>query len=261
MVLSITNQKGGVGKTTTTINIGVYLALKGKKVLIIDADPQCNSSTFFIEQYSEQFEDSENGENETLYSTVIEEKPLNIYQTRYENIQIVPSSLALASADIELAVARGLREGRLSKQLDKVKHLYDYILIDCPPALSMLTLNAYMASDRFIIIIDTSQDSLRGIPQLSLTINEIIQGSLEHKIEFAGIVLNRYLKPDQDKPTKTTLDNLVKTGLDKHLLKSKLPKRNIVENSKVEFRTPIEVDNKNDYSIAISYLCKDLFNI
>lgn len=260
MVFSITNQKGGVGKTTTVLNIGVYLAKKDKKVLIIDADPQANASTFMFENYSEQFELVENGELQTLYDTIINQKPLNIFETHYENLHFVPCSLLLATADIELAVARGIREARLKKQLDQVKDRYDFILIDCPPAISMMSLNAYMASDKFIIIIEPSTSSLEGIPQLSTTINTIIKDSLEHNIELAGIILNMAKEPDRDIPTRNVLKELKLSGLDKQLFKSYLPYRNVVKNAYSEHKTALEYPH-NDYSVALSYLCKEIFNI
>lgn len=255
-IIAITNQKGGVGKTTTTLNIAIYLSRIGKKVLVIDCDAQSNSSMFLLHTFDEQFKDT--AETETLYTTIINQKPLPVYKSSYINIDIVPSSILLSGADIELAVARGMRENRLKKQLDIIKDNYDVILIDCPPALNMLSLNAYMASDSFIIIIDTGSDSLAGLPQLSLTIDSIIKQSLEHEINFLGIILNKYKDPAKDLPSRNILQIIEASPLKSKLFRSYLPYRNIVENAKALHKSPFEYPI-NDYSIAMEYLIKQIF--
>src|SRR5207245_6561374 len=133
MVVSIASQKGGTGKTTTSIALAAGLARKGKRVLVIDIDSQANTSKVLLHQYTSIDKD------QTLYNTILQRQPLSIHTTKVDNLEIVPSHILLSNADVELTAAIDHREARLKHELDKVKDNYDFVFIDCPPALSWLT--------------------------------------------------------------------------------------------------------------------------
>src|SRR5947209_16840392 len=147
MVISIASQKGGTGKTSTSISLSAGLARKGKKVLLIDVDSQANSSKVLLPNYLTI------SVAETVYRTILERKPLAIHKTEVPNLDIVPSHILLSNTDVELTTAMDHREARLKRELDIIKSQYDYVFIDCPPALSWLTLNAFTASDKVIVVV------------------------------------------------------------------------------------------------------------
>lgn len=136
MILAVASQKGGTGKTTTSISIAAGLAHRGKKTLIIDTDSQANSSKVVLPDYQDYSKDR------TLWATIIDRKPLAISPTSIANLDIVPSHILLSETDITLTSAIDHREARLKAALDPVAGDYEYVVIDCPPALSWLTLNA-----------------------------------------------------------------------------------------------------------------------
>ena len=141
MIIPVASQKGGVGKTSTSISLAAGLAHRGKKVLLVDADSQANSSKVLIRHYPKL------GKDETIYKTTLDRQPLQIHKTFLPNLDIVPSHILLSETDVRLSTAIDHREQRLKNSLDKVKDKYDFVFIDCPPALSWLTLNAFTASD------------------------------------------------------------------------------------------------------------------
>jgi chromosome partitioning protein len=142
-IISIANQKGGVGKTTTAVNIGAILAKKGKKVLLIDADPQGNATSGLgLEKEYEL----------TLYDVLINECSVEstLQNTNIKNLKVCPSNMDLAGAEVEL-VSQMSREQRLKERVDEIKDQFDFIFIDCPPSLGLITLNAFTASDSVLI--------------------------------------------------------------------------------------------------------------
>ena len=140
MIVSIASQKGGTGKTSTTISLSAGLAHKGKKVLLVDIDSQANSSKVLLPDYQKILKE------QTIYATIIERKRLPVHSTHVKNLSIVPSHILLSNTDIELTTAKDHREARLKTELDKIKESYDFIFIDNPPALGWLTLNSFRAS-------------------------------------------------------------------------------------------------------------------
>src|SRR5437588_63606 len=167
MIVSIASQKGGTGKTTTSIALAAGLAHKGKKVLLVDIDSQANSSKVLLHHYTSIEKE------QTLYTTVLHRQPLSIHPTAVRNLDIVPSHILLSNTDVELTTAIDHREERLKRELDLIKHNYDYIFIDCPPTLSWLTINAMTASDKVIVIVSPGYFELDSIVQISKTINEV----------------------------------------------------------------------------------------
>jgi chromosome partitioning protein len=148
MIFSIGTQKGGVGKTTTSLALAAGLAHKGKKVLLIDIDEQANSSKVLLPDYQKM------DMQDTICSTILERKPLKVHQSSVPNLEIVPSHILLSSADLSLMTALDNRAQRLKIELEKVSDRWDYVFIDCPASLGWLTLNAFTAPDKIIIVVE-----------------------------------------------------------------------------------------------------------
>jgi chromosome partitioning protein len=188
-VISIANQKGGVGKTTTAINLGAALAISGKKTLIIDFDPQGNASTGLgVDARSRTI---------TMYDVLVDGVPLDqsIVKTAVNNLYLAPSSTDLSSADVELVGDRG-RILRLKRSLLHAKFEalgIEYIIIDCPPSLNLLTLNALAASNSVLVPLQCEFFALEGLSQLMLTVREVRE-SLNESLVFEGIVLTMHDK-------------------------------------------------------------------
>jgi chromosome partitioning protein len=185
-VIAICNQKGGVGKTTTTVNLGAYLATLGKRVLLVDFDPQANASSALGHVQSPDAPSIYHG----ILGTVPQEqliKPSMIY-----NFHFVPSAPHLAGALIELVDAPE-REYFLRKFINRVRHEYDYILIDLPPSLSLLTVNGMIAADEILIPVQAEYYSLEGLGQLLETVN-LIRDNMQHPIGIAGAVITMFDK-------------------------------------------------------------------
>jgi len=183
-VIAIVNQKGGVGKTTTTINLSSFLAAKGKKTLVVDMDPQGNTTSGLgLNKFDY---------DKTVYNMLLGETYLdNIkIKTKYNNLSLLPSNINLAGAEIELIEFEN-REFILKKYLDNTKYLYDFVIIDCPPTLNILTLNALCAADTIIVPIQCEYFALEGLTQLLNTV-ELVKKNLNPYLKIEGIVFTMY---------------------------------------------------------------------
>ena len=179
--IAIANQKGGVGKTTTSVNLSACLAYLGKRTLLIDIDPQGNASSG-VGINKREIEGC-------IYDVLIEDEPMvsYIHETKIENLWIVPATMSLAGAEIELVSAIS-REVRLKRALDEVKGSYDYIIIDCPPSLGLLTINALTAADGVLIPVQCEYYALEGLSQLLSTVR-LVQKHLNKELVIEGVLL------------------------------------------------------------------------
>lgn len=212
-VIAISNQKGGVGKTTTAINLSACLAEKGKKVLTIDIDPQGNTS-------SGLGVDKNQLEN-TVYEMIIGECNLKgcLQSNVIENVDLLPSNVNLAGAEIEL-IGIDEKEYILKKQIDRIKKKYDFIIIDCPPSLNTLTVNAMTTADTVLVPIQCEYYALEGLSQLIHTIN-LVKERLNPRLAIEGVVFTMF-----DARTNLSLQVVenVKANLDQTIYKSIIPR-------------------------------------
>jgi len=181
-VISIAGQKGGTGKTSSSISLAAGLARSGKKILLVDIDSQANASKVLLPDYQNEIR-----KDETLYRTLIDRQSLPIRPTSIKNLDIVPSHILLSNTDVVLTTAFDHREARLKEQLDKVKDNYDFVFIDCPPALGWLSINAFTASDEIIVVISPGYFELESTIQIVKTIEEV-QNNFNAELKLRGFL-------------------------------------------------------------------------
>ncbi len=183
-VIAIANQKGGVGKTTTAVNLSASLAAGGAKVLLIDTDPQGNSTS--------GLGFNKNEEKKCIYNVLIDDLPVTevIRESKWPGLFVVPATIQLAGAEIEL-VDMDAREGRMKKALEPIRSEYDFIITDCPPSLGLLTLNALTAADGILIPIQCEYYALEGLGQLMNTI-ALVRKHLNKNLRIEGVLLTMY---------------------------------------------------------------------
>lgn len=224
-IIAVANQKGGVGKTTTVINLGFALAELGKRILLVDADPQGNSTSGVIQKRNIK----PNLYDALIYDVSVKELILPLRDGKSsirDSIDLIPSNLDLAGAEIEL-VSVFLRELRLKRVLEPIKDEYDYIFIDCPPSLGLLTVNALSASEYVLIPLQCEYYALEGISQLLKTI-ELIKKDLNPSLEILGVLLtmyNRTILAQQvlDEARKFFKDKVFKTLIPRNVRLSEAP--------------------------------------
>ena len=244
-VISVANQKGGVGKTTTTVNLSTLLAKKGKKVLLIDTDPQGNATSGL--GVTKELENS-------VYDILVGEIGFDetIQETAIKNLKVCPSNISLAGAEVEL-VSMMSREQRLKTKLDVIKDQYDYILIDCPPSLGLITLNAFTASDSVLIPVQCEYFALEGLGQLLNTVN-LVKKHLNKNLEIEGALLTMY-------DARTNLSNQVVKEVKKYfenkVYKTVIP-RNVRLSEAPSYGMPISIyDARSKGAKAYDKLTKE----
>lgn len=182
-IIAVANQKGGVGKTTTTVNLSTILAKRGKKVLLIDTDPQGNATSGLGVEKECEFSTYDLLITDTRIENIVQE-------TAIKNLRICPSNINLAGAEVQL-VSMMSREQRMKEKLDLVKDYFDYIIIDCPPSLGLITLNAFTAADSVLIPVQCEYYALEGLGQLLNTI-ELVKKHLNKSLRVEGALLTMY---------------------------------------------------------------------
>jgi len=208
MVVAIASQKGGTGKSSTSISLAAGLArLHDKRVLLIDNDSQANSSKVLLPHYQQIPKD------QTLLSTILSRQPLAIHQTQIPGLDIVPSHILLSNTDVELTTAKDHREARLKHQLDQVRDAYDFVFIDCPPALGWLTVNAFTAADTVMVVVAPGYFELDSIQQINKTIEEVRE-FFNPSLELLGYL---FTMSDPTVNSRTSLQVLRQTYTDRVL--------------------------------------------
>ena len=248
-IISVANQKGGVGKTTTTVNLSTILAKKGKKVLLIDADPQGNATSGLGVEKEVEFSTYDILVNDTELQETIE-------STVIKNLYICPANMSLAGAEVEL-VSMMSREQRLKEKLEKVKESFDYIFIDCPPSLGLITLNSFTASDSVLIPVQCEYFALEGLGQLLNTVN-LVKKHLNKDIEIEGALLTMY-------DIRTNLSNQVVKEVKKYfnnkVYKNVIP-RNVRVSEAPSYGMPItEYDPKSKGAKAYTKFAREFLKI
>lgn len=248
-IIAIANQKGGVGKTTTSINLSSCIAAKGKKVLVVDIDPQGNTTS----GYGIEKNDLDN----TIYELMLGDCSIEdcIIKDVIENISILPSNVNLAAAEIEL-IGVDKKEYILKNEIDWVKDRYDYIIIDCPPSLSLLTVNAMTTADSVLVPIQCEYYALEGLSQLIHTVN-LVKERLNPNLEMEGVVFTMY-----DSRTNLSMQVVenVKANLQENICETVIP-RNIRLAEAPSYGMPITMyDPKSSGADSYRKLADELIN-
>ena len=248
-VIAVTNQKGGVGKTTTAINLSACLAAEGKKVLAVDADQQGNTTSGLGLD--------KNGMEHTIYDVFLGEKTINDVKqpTCVEGLEVVPANINLTGAEIEL-IGNDRREYILRESLEEIKDDYDFIVIDCPPSLNMITVNALVAADTVLVPIQCEYFALEGLEQLLHTVN-LVKKRLNPDLEIEGIVFTMF-----DARTNLSLQVVenVKDNLKQNIYKTIIP-RNVRLAEAPSHGLPITMyDSKSAGAESYRLLAEEVIN-
>ena len=254
-IIAIANQKGGVGKTTTAINLSAALAEEGKKILVVDIDPQGNcTSGFGVDK---------NRQENTVYELLLDDCSINecmirdvlkgIGDEKTSGIDLIPSNVKLAASEIEL-IGIPRKEFILRDALDYIKDDYDYVIMDCPPSLNVLTVNAMTAADSVIVPIQCEYYALEGLSQLIHTIN-LVKERLNRRLDIEGIVFTMY---DARTNLSAQVVENVKQHVEQHIYETVIP-RNIRLAEAPSYGEPITVyDKKSSGAAAYRELAKEV---
>ncbi len=249
-IYSFTNQKGGVGKTTTCINLAAYLALDGKKVLVVDMDPQGNATSGLGVSKSRTAK--------SIYNVITGDARIDdesiMQKTEIPSLSVLGSNIDLAGAEVELAGITSNRERIVKNELDKIKKNYDYIFIDCPPSLGLLTVNALTASDEVMIPIQCEFFALEGLSQLMNTV-KLIKKYLNPSLGIAGVILTLF---DGRSKLSNQVADEVRKYFEKKLYSTKIP-RNIRLAEAPSYGKPIALYDKSCMGAKAYFALKEEF--
>ncbi len=250
MIIAIASQKGGVGKTSTAISLAAGIARKGKKTLLIDIDSQANSSKVLLPNYPTI------PVEQTIFSTIIHREPLTVHKSEVPNLSLVPSHILLSNTDIELTTAIDHREARLKAELDPIAKDYDHIIIDCPPTLSWLTINALSAADRVIVVVSPGYFELDSIVQISKTIKEVRE-NFNPNLDLWGFL---FTMSEPTINTATSLQILRQTYTDK-VFKTVIPKNTDMRDAHFNRKDIFAFNPNAKVSLAYNKLIHELFDL
>lgn len=258
-IFVIANQKGGVGKTTTAINLGASLANKKKKVLLIDLDPQANLSSGlgFTKQFDKQnWSSDDEPPYKSIYDVLVNKVPLSsvFVTTSTPNLFLVPSHLSLAGAEIEM-VNMLSRETLLKKAIFAMKDEFDYAIIDCPPSLGLLTINALSASDKLLIPIQCEYFALEGLGQL-LETTKLIKG-INPNLTIGGVILTMY---DSRTKLSGSVVGDVQSFFGDTAFKSIVPRNVRLSEAPSHGKTIFQYDDKSTGALAYKKLAQEFIN-
>lgn len=249
-ILAVVNQKGGVGKTTTSVNLGGYLATLNKPTLVVDLDPQANATSGLGIKLKEG--------TPTLYDVLLEQSPITeaIQATTTTNLNVLPSTPDLAGAAIEL-MDQPYREYRLRRALKKVADPFNFILIDCPPSLGLLTVNALAAADRILIPVQCEYYALEGLQQLLQTV-ELVRQHINPKLQVLGAVLTMY---DRRTALNRKVVRQVRQTFPGHVFESVIPRNTELAEAPATGLPISEFDRESRGAKAYEYLSEELLNL
>ena len=250
MIIAIASQKGGVGKTSTCISLAAGIAHKGKRVLLVDIDSQANSSKVLIKNYPALKKES------TIYTTILERSPLPVHKTQLTSLDIIPSHILLSNTDVALTSAIDHREERLKKELDLIKHSYEYIFIDCPPTLSWLTINAMTAADKVIVVVSPGYFELDSIVQISKTITEVKE-YFNPNLELSGFL---FTMSDPTVNSKTSLQILRQTYTSS-VFNTVIPRNTDLRDAHFQKQDIFSFNAKSPAAHAYDKFVRELFNV
>ena len=249
-IISIVNQKGGVGKTTTAVNLGAYLAHLGREVLLVDIDPQANATSGIgIDHKNLPY---------GVYEALIGEKPLHsvVKRTLHNKFKVAPSTISLAGAGVEL-VNMDNREFRLKSIIDEIKDEYDYIIIDGPPSLGLLTVNSLVAADEVLIPIQSEYYALEGLSQLLETIG-LVQNNLKPELGVMGAIITMYDK--RNKLSLSVMNELYKY-FPNRVFRSVIPRSVRLAEAPSYGRSILQYDPKSKGGKAYERLAREMIGL
>ncbi len=248
--MAVTNQKGGVGKTTTSINLGSYLAAAGAKVAIIDLDPQANATSGLGIKVTE--------ETPTLYEVLTGQVDATkaLQATDHDNLNIIPSNTNLAGAAIEL-MDKPYREYRLRRAVRALKEYYDFILIDCPPSLGLLTINGLVAADRLLIPVQCEFFAVEGLSQLLETV-ELVRAHLNPRLQVLGALLTMY---DRRTAMARKIVKQVRQTFPGHVFESVIPRNTELAEAPSKGRSILGYAKYSRGAKAYEFLSAELINL
>ncbi len=247
-VVSIASQKGGVGKTTTAISLSAGLVKQGKKILLIDLDSQANASKVLMSNYQEL------RNSDTVYQAISKQEPLPVHTSKISNLDIVPSHILISNTDVELASALDHREARLKRQLDQIKDQYDYVLIDCPPSLGWLTLNAFTASDKVMVMVSPGYFELESIVQIGKTVEDV-KAFFNPSFSLLGFL---FTMSDPTVNSRTSLQ-LIRQTYANLVLKTVIPRNTDIRDAHFERKDIYSYNPDAPSALAYQKLIREVF--